>query len=64
MFIEFVLILRFYKYINNKIFHIHMLERKEVPSNIDNVSVCEVCGAVLITVQERVLRRCPNHILK
>jgi hypothetical protein len=39
-----------------------MLEKKEIPFRVeDNIPVCEVCGSVLITAQERVLRRCLNH---
>ena len=37
-----------------------MLERKEFPKkeNEEETPLCEVCGAVLMTAQERVLRRC------
>ena len=37
-----------------------MLEKKEFPKkeNEEETPLCEVCGAVLMTAQERVSRRC------
>ena len=36
-----------------------VLERKELPTKEnEETQICEVCGAVLETVQEKVSRRC------
>ncbi len=42
----------------------NMFERKEEPKVDAETAICEVCGAFLLTAQERILRRCPNHISK
>lgn len=42
-----------------------MLEKEDSPIKIENdIPICEVCGAVLITAQERIIRRCLAHSQK
>ncbi len=39
-----------------------MLEKEDSPIKVENdLPLCEVCGSILLTAQERIIKRCVNH---
>lgn len=42
-----------------------MLEKEDVPIKVNSdIPSCELCGSILITSQERVIRRCSRCALQ